>query len=359
MICGAHTETKAQRASRPCQHKTGAHQTPSSIHRRRVLTAASKPPSTEVAAKPLSITKQQLHIHPSIQVSLHRAPLVSHRTSSMSHPNHHSTHCTASATAETLVSPGRGRKRQTPLSDVDNGNSASDGHPTVVTSSVPNVMDFPASPTSKRVHGSVKVGPGSPTTRGRQRSPGRGSPRSPGGRRQRSPSSHSKSAARPKSPSTAAPNVKLTATATPMPTSPSQLPAHIRSRLKTSISHPLTISWLLTSDMVVAPEVTRRRSSLRSSDPGPAVVGSTTLISTSTHSNTGDNDVEENGLQGGGFRVIASEHGREDDFDPALAEFLDRDAPKACGNLALCSVPGKKVRLDGVGMSGSRSPVHR
>ena len=63
--------------------------------------------------------------------------------------------------------------------------------------------------------------------------------------------------------------------------------------------------------------------------------------------------VEENGIQRDLIEIGTVEEYKR------ISPFLNLNAPKSLGNLALCSVPGKKVRLDGNGVSSNRVPFLR
>jgi orotate phosphoribosyltransferase len=69
--------------------------------------------------------------------------------------------------------------------------------------------------------------------------------------------------------------------------------------------------------------------------------------------------MEENGYQLGGIPLAPELSTEEQEQMVQLLFQSTRTHSKSNGNLALCSVPGKKVRLDGKGVSSRRAPIHR
>lgn len=194
---------------------------------------------------------------------------------------------------------------------------------------------------------------------------------------------------------------------------------HVLARLKTSMSHPICISWILPGVLVNNSTTTSAALGKvqKSADSNTSITGtvgqflstiantllpipqpdpqkldlksnsvmseSNSINSTQTPVQTDDNnetvEVEENGLQSDLFPLVHDDHDTSASQEMlAIRPFVDlasvsqlisasnNQAPIALGNLGLCSAPGKKVRLGGgtatsmaSGSGSSRAPVSR
>lgn len=172
-----------------------------------------------------------------------------------------------------------------------------------------------------------------------------------------------------------------------------KLPPAMSSILKTSHTHPINISWILPvlqksgtqglkRPVVRAASCTeKRRMSAESDDidtrtptPPPALRSSTvpipikrssaSRIITIAEQRTPDSPskfIEESSF-GAFVPVVDLERRERDSIFVAKQQTLlhiSDEQRSGLGNLALCSCPGKKVRLDGHGVTKSRVPVNR
>jgi hypothetical protein len=174
---------------------------------------------------------------------------------------------------------------------------------------------------------------------------------------------------------------------TPFHTDLRALPEQLVPFLKTSVTHPLHISWVLPtqlecslSDVSIVREsangptsTTSDRSILFDANPTEQSAPSTTDAQLSlqikrsrssaleSNDQTLDEELEESGLQSR-VPIIHIRLGQRPSSESAKAMML-LDGPTSraniTGNLALSSCPGKKVRLDGRGVTKARVPIFR
>lgn len=116
-----------------------------------------------------------------------------------------------------------------------------------------------------------------------------------------------------------------------------QLADHLLPLLKTSHSHPLQVSWILPPSMQ-------------------------TSIPKSTTAYLQEFTKAKSSVVPNEKRKVSNDH-EYDDYKDEDDDESDQDhnfsQQHRIGNLALCSAPGKKIRLNGNGISKSRLPISR